>query len=100
MVYLLHFNRRYRHAGHYLGYTTNLNKRLEQHRKGQGARLLEVIKGAGVGFMLVRTWSKGTRKLERRLKNGKNSPKLCPICNSKVKVMDVKVSNIVCTRLE
>jgi predicted GIY-YIG superfamily endonuclease len=79
-VYLIHFNRPYRHARHYLGYSTNLDKRITDHLVGMGARLMEVITNAGIEWKLARTW-RGDRQLERRLKNRKEAPKLCPICN-------------------
>ena len=79
MVYLLHFSRPYRHARHYLGYTDDLDRRLEDHQAGTGARLMEVIVEAGIEFTVARVWE-GDRSLERRLKNQKNSPRLCPIC--------------------
>jgi len=78
-VYLTHFDRPYRHAGHYLGWTSDLDSRLAAHRNGTGARLMEVIKEAGIGFQLVRTW-KGTRKLERQLKNRGGHARVCPVC--------------------
>jgi predicted GIY-YIG superfamily endonuclease len=80
-VYLLHFSQPYRHARHYVGFTKNLNARLEAHSKGNGARLLEVITQAGLSFQLARTW-KGTRKTERALKNQKNAPRFCPLCKA------------------
>ena len=80
-VYLLHFEHRHHHAGHYLGSTDNLQRRLAQHRAGRGARLIEVITAAGIGFELARTWE-GDRTLERRLKRRKEGPRLCPICRS------------------
>ena len=83
-VYLLHFDRPYKHAKHYLGYTDNLEARLRQHRQGRGARLMQVIKEAGIGFTLVRVWE-GDRALEKRLKKQKNSPRLCPICRERKK---------------
>lgn len=82
MVYLLHFDRPYRHARHYLGFTRNLDARLALHRSPNGSshhRLMQVIAGAGIGFVLARTWD-GDRDLERRLKRRKEGPKLCPIC--------------------
>ncbi|MBA2243651.1 MAG: GIY-YIG nuclease family protein [Gemmatimonadetes bacterium] len=79
MVYLLHFAQPYRHARHYLGSTDNLERRLQEHRSGAGARLLEVITEAGIDFTLARTWS-GGRALERQLKNRKEAPRLCPLC--------------------
>lgn len=81
-VYLLHFSAPYRHAQHYLGWTPDLTARLQQHRKGQGARLLQVVAAAGIAFDVVRTWT-GGRKLERKLKNQKHARRLCPLCSKK-----------------
>jgi predicted GIY-YIG superfamily endonuclease len=79
-VYLIHFQCRYRHAGHYLGFATDLEQRLVKHRGGNGARLMEVIGQAGITWKLVRVWT-GDRNLERRLKSRKNTPRqLCPVC--------------------
>ena len=83
MVYLLHFDTPYKHARHYLGSTDNLDVRLKAHRNGTGARLVEVVVGAGITFTLARVWE-GDRILERRLKNQHNAPRLCPICNKKL----------------
>jgi len=81
-VYLLHFNHKYHHAQHYLGYAWNLPRRLNEHRIGSGARLTQVIKEAGLKFTLVKVWE-GDRKEERRMKNLKNARLLCPICRKK-----------------
>jgi predicted GIY-YIG superfamily endonuclease len=78
-VYLLHFERPYQHARHYLGYASDLEARLEQHRHGRGARLMSVIRQAGIPWVLARTWQ-GDRTLERNLKQRKNAPRLCPLC--------------------
>jgi hypothetical protein len=69
IIYLLHFDRRYRHAGHYLGFCEEgeLPRRLACHRKGDGTRLMEVITQAGIGFELARTWP-GGRLEERQIK--------------------------------
>lgn len=82
MVYLLHFNQRFKHAGHYLGFCADggLDKRLERHRAGRGARLLEVVTAAGIGFQLARTWPGLSRDDERRMK-GRGLAPLCPICS-------------------
>jgi predicted GIY-YIG superfamily endonuclease len=82
MIYLLHFERKLSHAGHYMGFTDDLDSRLERHRAGNGARLMEVVTQAGIEWKLVRTWP-GDRNFERRLKNRKDATKLCPICNEK-----------------
>jgi predicted GIY-YIG superfamily endonuclease len=80
VVYLIHFNEAFKHARHYLGYAEDLDARLERHRSGDGARLLAVLKSAGIAWRCVRTWQ-GDRKLERQLKNRHNAPKLCAICS-------------------
>lgn len=81
-VYLLHFDKPYKHAQHYIGYTDNLVWRLHLHFIGRGARLLEVVHDAGIGWTLARTWE-GDRHLERRLKDRHGAARFCPICNSK-----------------
>ena len=82
-VYLLHFDRAYRHARHYVGYTDNLPRRLEEHREGTGARLMEVVKDAGISFTLARTWP-GDRATERRKKRQGSRALLCPLCRAQL----------------
>jgi predicted GIY-YIG superfamily endonuclease len=82
-VYLLHLSAPISgHAGHYLGYTSNLLNRIRMHAQGKGARLMQVAKERHIDFVVAKTW-KGDRQLERQLKNRKNSPRLCPVCKSK-----------------
>jgi len=78
-VYLLHFDRPYRHAGHYTGWTTDLSQRLAEHAAGHGARPLAVISNAGIGWHLARTWP-GTRHTERALKRQGGASRRCPLC--------------------
>jgi predicted GIY-YIG superfamily endonuclease len=78
-----HFNEAYKHARHYAGFTTQLQQRLDEPANGQGARLIQVILEAGLTFKLARTWQ-GTRTDERRIKNRKEAPRLCPVCKSTV----------------
>ncbi|MEC3957535.1 hypothetical protein VMT65_31190 [Nocardia sp. CDC153] len=79
MVYLLHFDRPYRHAAHYTGTTTDLDARLADHAAGRGARLMEVVIGAGIGFRRARTWA-GGRARERQLKREGGASRHCPEC--------------------
>jgi predicted GIY-YIG superfamily endonuclease len=81
-VYLIHFHTHYKHAGHYLGWSSNVEARLEEHRKGQGARLMTVIYQHNIGWECVREWE-GDRELERRLKRWHSGAKLCPICKGR-----------------
>ncbi len=80
MVYLIHFHRKLNRAGHYIGYTDNLEKRLLCHKSGNGSKLMKAVVVAGISWEVVRVWENVDRHFERRLKNQKNSPKLCPIC--------------------
>lgn len=80
-VYLLHFERSYYHARHYLGFTSQgLEERIREHQSGRGARLLAVIVNAGISFELARTW-RGGRRLERRIKNLGGATDVCPMCS-------------------
>ena len=77
--YLLHFDRPFGHAKHYLGWAKNLDGRLWHHRKGTGANLLKHVRAAGIDWSLARTWA-GDRNLERKLKNRGGASRLCPVC--------------------
>jgi len=90
-VYLLCFSRPYtgtpsqpgkrpQVVSHYLGIApVSLKARLAAHRAGNGARLIQVITAAGIGWELARTWPPAPG-FERRLKNRKNARKMCPLC--------------------
>jgi predicted GIY-YIG superfamily endonuclease len=82
IVYLLHFHQKLAHSQHYIGFTTNLDKRLTDHLCGQGARLMEVCFERGIEWRLARTWP-GNRELERRLKRRHGAASICPICSGK-----------------
>ena len=79
VVYLLHFTEPYRHARHYTGWTEDLLDRLDHHARGYGARLMNVITAAGIGFILART-CEGTRAVERAVKNQGGAVRYCPLC--------------------
>lgn len=79
VVYLLHFDRAYKHARHYTGWTSDLPARLEEHAAGHGARLLAVLAAHGITWQLARTWT-GTRGRERRLKIQGGASRRCPLC--------------------
>lgn len=80
-VYLIHFERPYQHARHYIGWTEDLSARLQAHRDGCGSALMAAVTRAGIGWVVARTWEGEDRGFERRLHRRKNSrARLCPIC--------------------
>jgi hypothetical protein len=85
VIYLLHFDRPIGDlanprgfAGHYTGWTHDLPARLAAHAAGRGARLMEVVGEAGIGWQLARIWT-GTRARERQLKQ-RGAARRCPVC--------------------
>ncbi len=84
-IYLVHFDRPFHHAKHYIGWTGNgdVEVRLKSHRNGNGSKLLKAAVASGVTFRLVRVWEHQDRNVERTLKNQKNAGRLCPVCNPK-----------------
>jgi hypothetical protein len=78
-VYLLHFERPYKgRSRHYLGFTRNLEQRLESHRHGTACATTKLAFDRGIGFTLARTWP-GTQKLERDIKRT-GVVNCCPVC--------------------
>lgn len=87
-VYLLHFSHPIspnHTCQHYLGYAADWPTRIAEQRAGgsTAARLCQVAKERGIDFVVARIWADGDRTLERRLKNRKDAPSLCPLCRQK-----------------
>jgi predicted GIY-YIG superfamily endonuclease len=84
IVYLIHFSEKLHHAQHYLGYCEdgNLAARMERHMSGNGSKLLKAVVEAGIEFQVAEAWPDADRELERKLKNSKNTKRLCPICEA------------------
>lgn len=83
MVYLIHFDYPFKHARHYIGFVHpgNLEKRMEHHRAGTGARIMRAVTNAGIGWSVVRTWEDAGPEWERHLKNMHGPASFCPVCN-------------------
>ena len=60
----------------------DLDARLAKHAAGQGARLMAVVKEAGIEWELARTWP-GGRARERQLKRQGGAARMCPLCGIK-----------------
>jgi predicted GIY-YIG superfamily endonuclease len=84
VVYLLHFSRRFKHAGHYTGTTYDLNQRLADHESGMRTRttgLLIAARSAGITWEVSRTWD-GSYAREIQLKKQGGASKRCPLCKA------------------
>jgi len=80
VVYLLHFDRPYRGPmQHYVGFTDDLETRLDDHRNGTGGATTRRAYSQGIGFTLARTWWPGSRQLERQVKDC-GPVNYCPLC--------------------
>jgi len=83
-VYLIHLDQPYHHARHYIGFVIDgdVDRRLREHRSGNGAKMLRAVNQAGIKYQIVRSVP-GTRSDERAIKNQKKSASYCPICRQK-----------------
>jgi putative endonuclease len=66
-------------AQHYIGHTTDLDRRTAEHRRGSDAAIMRAVGEAGIGWHVVRTWP-GTRDTERQIKLLRSGRRLCPEC--------------------
>lgn len=69
-------------AGHYIGWSPDrcLQQRIEDHRRGRGAKITAAAAGQGRELFLARVWAGQDRAFERKLKNRKHAIRLCPFC--------------------
>jgi hypothetical protein len=92
-VYLLHLShpltaqsgKGVKYSQHYLGWTDDLDRRIQEHRTGHhrvSARLMEVAHERNIGFVVARVWEDGDRWLERLLKSHKRHRDFCPVCQA------------------
>lgn len=83
-LYLLHFEPRYEHAGHYLGFAEDVHRRVAEHLSGNGraSPLVRAALSIRAGVTLVRVWPDAGRQLERRLKRQGGLSRHCPTCRA------------------
>lgn len=87
-VYLLHFDRPFKHARHYVGFAADdrVHERIDEHYAatlgdGKHHRLMQHVRAAGISFTLARLWPAGDRAKERALKH-RGKARACPICRA------------------
>lgn len=84
-VYLLHFDPPYKHARHYIGWTSlpvddRLLRHMQQGKNPRGSKLVYHAVANGCTVTIAKTWENVTREFERKLKNKKCAPRFCLIC--------------------
>jgi predicted GIY-YIG superfamily endonuclease len=82
-VYIIHLARPLAgsKARHYVGFSTQPDKRLWHHRNNTGSKFLREANRQGIPYCLV-VLQTGTKRDERRLKKTHNTAKYCPCCNT------------------
>ena len=83
-VYILHFDVALSHAEHYVGCTRDIMARLGAHAHGAGSNLCRVLNERGISWRLGALGMCshiGMRRMERHLKNQKNTRRYCEVCN-------------------
>ena len=88
-IYVLHFVKgdedfSLGHARHYLGFVgRDLDHRVVQHRKGDGAKLVRAVMEHGGDFVVALTFRlplDRARRVERQLKDNGSGVRICPLC--------------------
>ena len=81
--YLLHFEPRYAHAGHYLGvHEGDVRDRIALHLAGRASPLVRAVVRSGGRVFHVRTFDGMSRSEERRLKRQGGLSRHCPVCRT------------------
>jgi len=87
-VYILHFNEPYwGRARHYVGYSIDVDKRIEAHRNGKGSLLVKYALERGNDFTIGYRQKYATqwqgKQAERRLKIEGHASRRCSACGGK-----------------
>lgn len=82
MIYLLHFSAPVAGARHFLGFADDVDRRLAEHRAGQGANLtrIAVERGASLAVVMTVEGDRDAQRNYRRIYKGCFTA-LCPVCN-------------------
>lgn len=88
-AYLVHLHQPFGHARHYLGFSEQVSLRLWHHEHGRGSNLLRHARAAGSTWSLVRLWPGASRSDERALHNRGGASRLCPLCVSAGRRVDL-----------
>lgn len=88
-IYILHFQRPFKHAKHYVGFVDGglaaLESRLQYHESGRGNPLVAAVVAAGIPYTVAAflPGPSNSRDEERKIKNRGSACRCCPICRGK-----------------
>lgn len=88
-VYLVHFGRKFRGKQHYLGFSTDVKKRMDAHQAGRGSPLVGAVSKRGISSRVVRIWKRKDGYFEQALKRKYDLKDLCPLCSGHTKRVKV-----------
>jgi predicted GIY-YIG superfamily endonuclease len=93
-IYLIHYESKLAHSQHYLGWTTNLGKRIELHNDGKATvPMTRAFAEAGIAISGV-SWCEGDRNGERKLKKWNKSRQLCSFCKNEVGIIPNQITYV------
>jgi len=87
MIYILHFSKKVaEHAQHYVGFTNDTERRLQEHLNchENGSPLVKAAIESGFNVEVANIFE-GDRKVEREIKRQKNTSRFCSICRGSKK---------------
>lgn len=86
-LYLLHFERPFHHAQHYLGWARHREERIQAHLEGDSdaSRLMRAVHEAGIKVTWVQ-FLDGGKSTERKIKNRGTLKKTCLMCRPEYNV--------------
>ena len=89
-VYLLHFARPLHGIRHYVGWTTDLPKRIRRHAAAGGAAIPRLFAAAEIPFAIARLWPSETTLFERHIirRIHKDPTAWCPICEHQYRLLE------------
>jgi len=76
-VYLIHFDKPYKHARHLIGVAYG---DVAQHIKHSGSPLMRAVNDAGITWRIAQLWKNAPEDLESKLRGRGDASRICPIC--------------------
>ena len=101
-VYILHFDKPFHHARHYIGSANNVAERVAKHTSNPDVKMLIAALQQGITFTVARTFRNNrvnghTKEYRIKRSGGVGKQGLCPICNKEKKQKKEDIANTITT---